>query len=156
MKMNHFLISLLAIFTPVLILAAPPKRVIRPVYEEYYDKGEKAFYEGNVHKALEYYKKSLKDNPNFAESWKGLGETLKIISTAYSNDANKAFDRALNLDPNHEKTLEKQGEYYLTEGKLQDAKQNLEKLQELNSQEAATLKDKLEALLTEAAILLQG
>ena len=80
---------------------------------------------GEAHKALEILNVPTKQ----ADKFNLLGFTARK-----SGDLEKArdyYNRALEINPKHVRALEYQGELFIQLGKINDAKQNLEKIQRI-------------------------
>lgn len=150
-------VLLLAVL-PLLVGAGSPSTSTRPAstpdYVKYYNTGVQAQTRKDYQEAVRWYRKALELKPDYPDALNNLGFSLRSIGKGYLDEANKAYQKALELNANHEQTLEYQGELYLWEGKFTQANENVKRLQKLNPREAEMLKQKLDAILTEAKKLL--
>lgn len=123
-------------------------------YDKYYKKGEDAQKREKYEEAVKHYQRALKAKPKDPDVLNNLGFSLRSIGKQYMAEAAKAYDAALRADGSHEGALEYQGELYLWMGELSKANANLRKLEQLNSDEAAELREEIEAILAQAKKLM--
>jgi len=77
-------------------------------------------------KAIKQLRKAVKKDENNADAWNLLGyASRKNGDLGTSADA---YEKALALEPEHKGALEYQGELFITQGSIDEAKKNLEKL----------------------------
>ncbi|MFC1584845.1 tetratricopeptide repeat protein, partial [Fibrobacterota bacterium] len=119
-------------------------RVSESSDRQYYKQGINAQAEKNYEKAVEYFKKSLKNEEESPECLANLGLSLRKISENYLNEAFKHYKKALMINPKHEETLGYMGELYILQGNLLKANDILQQLNKLESDEAEVLKEKLD------------
>ena len=115
--------------------------------KEVYKRGLNAQAEENHEKAVEYFKKSLKEEGETPECLANLGLSLSYISKGYVNEAYICYKKALQINSNHEETLGYLGELHILQGNLIKANEILQQLIKLESNEAETLKEKLDKII---------
>jgi len=123
-------------------------------YDKYYKKGKDAQKRKKYEEAVKHYQRALKAKPKDPDALNNLGFSLRSIGKQYMAEAAKAYDAALRADGSHEEALEYQGELYLWMGELSKANANLRKLEKMNSDEAAELREEIEAILAQAKKLM--
>lgn len=69
--------------------------------------GNAEYAKGNYFKALEQYEKALKVNPDYSDAWSNMG-TIAERFNKFSIAA-KAYQRALEKEPNHKVARERLG-----------------------------------------------
>ena len=79
--------------------------------------------------ALESLQSYVDENPENSDGWNLIGFTSRKLEIF--NDAEKYYQIGLELDPEHEGILQYQGELYLETARLDLAKANLKRLDEL-------------------------
>ena len=80
-------------------------------------------------KAITQLRKALKKDADNADAWNLLGFASR--KTGELDASAEAYGKALALDPEHKGALEYQGELFITQGNIDQAKANLAKLTEL-------------------------
>ena len=83
----------------------------------------------NYETALVSLHKYVYENPENADGWNLIGFTSRKLMTF--EDAEKYYKTGLEIDPEHEGILQYQGELYLETDRLELAKNNLAKLEDL-------------------------
>ena len=83
----------------------------------------------NYQSALESLQTYVYENPEDADGWNLIGFTSRKLRIF--NDAEKYYQNGLEIDPEHEGILQYQGELYLETNRIDLAKANLEKLNDL-------------------------
>jgi Flp pilus assembly protein TadD len=83
----------------------------------------------NYESAITFLKKALIKEPKNADIFNLLGYSYRKSGDRINGHLN--YNKALELDPEHEGTLEYQGQLFLQEGNLDKAKENLKKLDDL-------------------------
>jgi tetratricopeptide (TPR) repeat protein len=99
----------------------------------------------NYQSAIKYLKKAVVNEPDNADIYNLLGYSYRKFGDRINGHLN--YNKALELDPEHEGTLEYQGQLFLQEGNLDKAKENLKKLDDLclfNCDEYESLKTAVE------------
>lgn len=99
----------------------------------------------NYKSAIDSLKKALVKEPNNADIYNLLGYSYR--KSGDRSNGHLYYNKALKLDPEHEGTLEYQGQLFLQEGNIDKAKANLKKLEELclfNCEEYESLKTAIE------------
>ena len=97
-------------------------------------------------KAIKQLKRAIARDKTDADAW-----NLLVFAARKSGDfetAEEAYQQALTLKPNHKGALEYQGQLFISQGKLDAARENLQKLQSLcpaGCDELSTLQAKLKA-----------
>jgi len=115
--------------------------------KQYFKLGINAQAEQNHEQAVEHFKKSLAEEEESPECLANLGLSLRYISEKYLNEAYKNYKKALQINPKHEETLGYIGELYILQGNLLKANEILKKLNELESDEAEALQEKLDKII---------
>ena len=129
--MKKFLKVGLIIFTLSSLVAMPikaakyDKKKPSDLYTKAIEHLDKNQY-GKAQKVLRIYTRKKKDD---ADGWTLLAFSSRKLGS-YAN-AEKYYEKALELDPENKAALEYQGELFLTLGNLDLAKANLEKLDKL-------------------------
>ncbi len=98
-----------------------------------YDQALKAIWneiqQENYEPALASLQKYVYENPENSDGWNLIGFTSRKLMIF--EDAEKYYNIGLEIDPEHEGILQYQGELYLETNRLDLAKSNLKKLEEL-------------------------
>ena len=153
-KMPKYLPLLLVPVIPLLIAASTPSvstpATASPKHVKLYNQGVKAQKQGDYQRAVKLYQKALKVKPDYPDALNRLGFSLRNIGMQYMDQAMENYNKALQLQRDHEGALEYQGELYLWRGELQKASKNYQQLRQLNSREANKLKRQLDRLVAEA------
>ena len=149
--MTKYLPLLLIPVIPLLIAASTPS-VSTPSakHEKFYNQGLKAQKNGDYQRAVKLYEKALKAKPDFADALNNLGYSLRNIAKQYMDEAMQSYNKALQIQKDHQQALEYQGELYVWRGQLLKANENYKQLKRMNSPEAAELKGHLDRVLAEA------
>ena len=149
--MTKYLSLLLVPVIPLLIAANTPSVSTSPTkHEKFYNQGVEAQKKGDYQRAIKLYEKALKAKPDFADALNNLGYSLRHIAKQYMDEAMQSYNKALQIQQNHQQALEYQGELYVWRGQLLKANENYKKLKRMNSPEAAELKEHLNRVLAEA------
>lgn len=133
-----------------------PQEESMPQYQIDYNAGVAAQQSQNYEMAIDYYLKALDQKSDFSDAWNNLAFCNRMIAKSYLVKAGDAYDKALKYTPNHPEALEYQGEYYVTMGQITKAYRNYKALKEMNSEEAAVLKEKLDAVLKQSKDVLKS
>ncbi len=83
----------------------------------------------NYQSALKSLQKYIYENPENADGWNLIGFTSRKLKIF--DDAEKYYQAGLEIDPEHKGIIQYQGELYLETDRLDLAKDNLEKLNDL-------------------------
>jgi len=94
--------------------------------------------------ALPLLKKEVAANPDNADAWNLTGYASRKLGDYAASE--KAYDRALALDPKHLGALEYKGELYLTLGNLAGAEDMLKRLRSACSFNCGEVKDLAKAI----------
>ncbi len=149
--MTKYLPLLLVPVIPLLIAASTPSvSTSSAKHERLYNDGLEAQKKGDYQRAVKLYEKALKAKPDFADALNNLGYSLRNIAKQYMDEAMQSYNRALQIQKDHEQALEYQGELYVWRGQLLKANENYKQLKRMNSPEAAELKGHLDRVLAEA------
>jgi tetratricopeptide (TPR) repeat protein len=159
----HKTLVLLTLAAPLLFSFSSPKKSTEsrptetsgPRYMLDYNAGVDAQNRRDYQTAVEMYKKSLSQKPDFPEALNNLGYSYRQIAKSYLAKSGDAYQKALSLDPKHVEALEYQGEYFLLMGQLMNAYQNYETLQPLDVKQAGLLKKQLDRILKQAEDVLK-
>jgi len=125
-------------------------------YIKDYNMGVTAQERNDYAKAIEFYQKALSQKSDFADAWNNLGYCYRMTAKSYIAKAGDAYAKAIKYAPDNEDALEYQGEYFLMASQLANAYKNYQKLQDLNSDEAKVLKEKIDAILKQAKEILKN
>jgi Flp pilus assembly protein TadD len=87
------------------------------------------------------FRKAVELKPDYPEAWNELGFALRNMGD-YPESV-KAYDEALRLKPRFPEALEYLGEAYVKMGRLDDARQVLERLKPLDRGRAKELADEI-------------
>lgn len=115
-------------------------------YDKEYKSAEKLIYKKKYSAALKRLRKITKAKPENADAWNLQGFALR--KTNNLEQAQVAYTKALNINPEHKGALEYQGELYIMLGDIDAAMGNLEKLKALCPQGCEEL-DLLQAALNQ-------
>jgi tetratricopeptide (TPR) repeat protein len=99
------------------------RRMLAHVYMRAISNGQNGVDESSLRKALEQYQKIIQKDPKDTESWVMIGRLNGILHN--TPEAEKAFNQALQIEPDSEDALVGLAELY---GQLGDAKRAAEKL----------------------------
>lgn len=152
--MTKYLPLLLVPLIPLLIAASTPS-VSTPStstskHVKLYNQGVEAQKRGDYQRAVKLYEKALKAKPDFADALNNLGYSLRNIAKQYMDEAMQSYNKALQIERDHQQALEYQGELYVWHGQLVKANENYKQLKRMNSPEAAELKAHLDRVVAEA------
>lgn len=111
-----------------------------------YDEAKAMVDEGNFAAALPKLVNLTKTDARNADAWNLLGFTYRKLGQL--DDSDSAYLTVLSINPNHLGALEYQGELFITTGKIDQAKANLEKLKGLcgSCEQAEDLEKALKAV----------
>jgi len=122
-------------------VAPRPSAPVTTPAEEEYSKGIRAKRSKEWSVATASFRKAVELRPDYAEAWNELGYALR--NTGNYPDSIKAYDEALRLKPRFPEALEYLGEAYVKMGRLDDARQVLERLKPLDRGRAKELADEI-------------
>ncbi len=94
-----------------------------------YDEAKALVDEGSYAAALPKLTGLTQNDPKNADAWNLLGFTYRKLG--HLDESSAAYLKVLAINPNHLGALEYQGELFITQGKMKEAKANLVKLQGL-------------------------
>lgn len=97
---------------------------------EYFDYGITFEFNNETDKALEYFKKAIECDPEFAEAYNKLGDIY--MKKAKYDDAILAYQKSIELKPDVENSHFDLGCAYLQVGKITEAEHELQKALELD------------------------
>ena len=140
------LVLALMLTAPAVAVAneVPPPRPSGPVAtpaEEEYNKGIRAKRGKEWSVATASFRKAVELKPDYAEAWNELGYALR--NSGDYPESIKAYDEALRLKPRFPEALEYLGEAYVKMGRLDDARQVLERLKPLDRGRAKELAEEI-------------
>ena len=147
---SSFLVGLLAFFSilvaPVMAAGTSDGSSTEEATVSVYDEVKAMVDEGNFAAALPKLVNLTKMDAKNADAWNLLGFTYRKLGQLEDSDA--AYLTVLSINPNHLGALEYQGELFITTGKIDQAKANLEKLKGLcgTCEEAEDLEKALKAV----------
>lgn len=98
----------------------------------YFDIGYFRKTDENFYKAREFYERALKLKPSDADVRTDLGLTYFLLTAPENEKAIAEFQKSLQINPRHEKTLQVISEAYLAEKKFEGAEKHLLKLEQVN------------------------
>jgi tetratricopeptide (TPR) repeat protein len=99
----------------------------------YFDIGYFRKDDANFQKAREFYGQALRQKPNNADVRTDLGLTYFLLNAPEYEKAVVEFQKALQINPRHEKTLQVISEAFLAQNKFAEAEKNILKLREVNA-----------------------
>ena len=105
--------------------------------------------------AIEHYNNAIKIKADYPEALSNRGHCYKMLAKDYLKLSGQSYAQAIKLEPNFEEAIEYQGVYFLMEGRIKDAYQNLQKLIDLNSPEAKYLQKPFDKIMIEAKSVLE-
>jgi len=153
-KMPKYLPLLLIPVIPLLIAASTPSvstpSTASPKHVKLYNQGVEAQKKGDYQRAVKLYRKALKAKPDFADALNNMGYSLRNIAKQYMDEAMQSYNKALQIQKDHQQALEYQGELYVWRGQLLKANENYKQLKRMNSPEATELKEHLDRILAKA------
>ncbi len=114
------------------------------VNSQHYKDAERLIYKERFAEAIEKLDKVLSRDKMNADAWNLFGYASRNTGNLVSAD--KAYARALDLDPEHRGALEYQGEMFIMQGRIDKAENNLAKLEILCPDSCAELEDLAEAI----------
>jgi len=100
----------------------------------YFDIGYIKKDNGQFQKSREYYRKALDQKPDNADVRTDLGLTYFLFNPPENERALAEFQKSLQSNPSHEKTLQVMAQVFLSENKTAEAENSLAKLREVNSE----------------------
>ncbi|HPB67556.1 MAG TPA: tetratricopeptide repeat protein [Candidatus Omnitrophota bacterium] len=139
-RIPAFMVFLLA-FNPVSVSAQQP-------LQEFYERGEAAYRQGNYKKAVQEYEKAVEIDPNFAPAYNALGLAHQAMQDKLS-DVIWLFKVAVEIDPQYADAYHNMCRAYYQAGKHNEAEQSCRKALAVNP-------DMLNAKLSLAWIYLVG
>ncbi len=151
--------ALLALATAPLALGAGSPATSRspardePAHLRYYNDAINAERGGDLVRAVQMYRRSIKEKGDFADARNNLGFALRKIAGQQLDEAMAEYVAALRIEPAHEGALEYQGELFLQRGELRKAMENVRALERIGSPEAAKLKALVDKVVAEAQSL---
>lgn len=98
----------------------------------YFDIGYFKKDDENFQKAREFYAKALKQKPNDADVRTDFGLTYFLLNTPENEKAIAEFQKSLQINPKHEKTLQVISQALLAENKFEEAEKYISKLKQVN------------------------
>ncbi|MBX7170119.1 MAG: tetratricopeptide repeat protein [Pyrinomonadaceae bacterium] len=116
----------------------------------YFDIGENKGDNENLKKAREFYQKALEIKPKEIEVQTDLGLTYLLTDPPEPEKAIAEFQKSLQINPKHEKTLQNMIQAEIGAGKVSEAEKYLQKLKEVNpkNEEISDLVSKVEQAKT--------
>lgn len=115
----------------------PPPSGIPTGPEQQYVQGVTATQAKEWSVAAAAFAKAVELKPTYAEAWNGLGYALR--NQGKYAESLKAYNEALRLRPNYPEALEYLGEAYVKMGRLDEARQVLDRLKPLDAGRAGEL-----------------
>lgn len=146
---SSFLVGLMSIFSllamPAMAAGSSDGSGTAEATASSYDEAKGMVDEGNFAAALPKLLTLTKTDARNADAWNLLGFTYRKLGQLSDSDA--AYLTVLSINPNHRGALEYQGELFITTGKMDQAKANLDKLKALcgRCEEAQDLEKALKA-----------
>jgi tetratricopeptide (TPR) repeat protein len=101
--------------------------------KELFDEGKILYEEGDYPKAIEYYEKAIKIDPNFAEAYNQLGLTYQA-NQAKPSEIAWYFKTATEINPSYAEAYENLGKAYYGMGDFDHAEEYCKKALEINPQ----------------------
>ena len=92
---------------------------------DFYNKGNNEVRNKNWEKAAEFYKKAVKEDPDFTFAWDNLGVNLRRLNRF--NEAIEAYEKSLSIDPYGKMPLQNIAVVYIYSEKFEKAKFAYEK-----------------------------
>lgn len=86
----------------------------------------------NLKKSREFYQKALAQKPNDADVRTDLGLTYFLVNPPETDKALAEFNKSLQTNPKHEKTLQVTAQTFLSQNKTEEAEKYLTRLREVN------------------------
>ncbi len=130
---SSFLIGLMAVSSfmvaPVMAAGTSDGSSTASATVSVYDEAKAMVDEGNLVAALPKLENLTRVDAKNADAWNLLGFTYRKLGQL--DDSSAAYLTVLSINPNHLGALEYQGELFITTGKIDLAKANLEKLKGL-------------------------
>lgn len=111
----------------------------------YFDVGLLKKEQGNLNKSRKYYQEALQIKPTDIEVRTDLGLTFLLITPPETDKALSEFEKSLQQNPNHEKTLRGMAQALISQKKIAEAEKYISTLQKVNPQSPhlQELQDKL-------------
>jgi len=85
-------------------------------------------------KSRQFYQKALAQNPNDVDVRTDLGLTYFLVNPPETDKAIAEFQKSLQTNPKHEKTLQVTAQAFLSQNKPEEAEKYLTRLKEVNPQ----------------------
>lgn len=98
----------------------------------YFDIGYIKKDDENLKKSREFYQKALTQKPNDADVRTDLGLTYFLVNPPETDKALAEFEKSLQTNPKHEKTLQVMAQAFLSQNKTVEAEKYLTLLKEVN------------------------
>ena len=108
------------------------KKEVKGSVKEFYQKARAKIEQGRYVEGIEYLKKAIAVDKKNADVWSLYGFAARKAGS--KQVAERAYDQALALNPDHLGALEYSGELYIEQAKLDKAQERLSRLQALCSQ----------------------
>jgi tetratricopeptide (TPR) repeat protein len=134
--------------------APQPDKQPPPQQEKDFVQGLNAQKNRNYEAAIQFYQKAIDQQSDYADAWNNMGYCYRMTAKGYLDKAGDAYAKAIQYNPQHVAALEYQGEYFVMVGQLMSAYRNYQALKQMNSDEAAKVKEKLDSVLEEAQAVL--
>lgn len=99
----------------------------------YFDTGYFKKDNSEFQKAREFYSVALQQKPNDADVRTDFGLTFFLTNPPEYEKANIEFQKSLQINPNHEKTLQVLAQAFLNQNNVQEAEKHLLRLKNVNS-----------------------
>ena len=99
--------------------------------EEFFEKGNQLYQQGDYAKAAEYYEKAVEADSNFALGYNALGLTYKAMGASEPEVA-WYFKVATDIDPNYAEAYDNLGKSYYAMGDFTKAEENCQKALSIN------------------------
>ncbi len=111
------------------LAAGSPSRSTRPAQQDNYSQAVDLVKAGNYQRALGLLQKVVQRNPQNADAWNYIGLSHRKLKDY--DQSLEAYRKALSINPEHKGANEYLGELYLQTGKLDKAKEQLKKLDDI-------------------------
>lgn len=122
--------------------------VLTALGNSYFDIGYLKKEDENLKKSREFYQKALTQKPSDADVRTDLGLTYFLVSEPETEKAIAEFNKSLQTNPGHEKTLQAMAQVFLSLNKAEEAGKYLKRLREVNPKNQFL--PELESRLTQA------
>ncbi|WP_196888905.1 tetratricopeptide repeat protein [Aureivirga sp. CE67] len=98
---------------------------------EFYYEGTKLSKEGKLEEAIKFYKKAVKEDPNFAWAYDNMGICYRRLNKL--DEAEKAYKKSIKIDPTGKMPLQNLAVVYIHKKKFKKAVKAYEKLKKVDS-----------------------